>query len=873
MKQYMKSHGEKLFGMGYSLTPITTIDWTVPVRGTDERKIHPAAGKAPVFRGWANQAVTAEDVAEWVSKKGIRRCGVGIRTWNNPAVDIDCVEEDASKHMRLFVEELVGFAPARVGRKPKVLLLYRTDEPFTKVKSKTWLDEWGGKNAVEILGAGQQFVAYGVHPGTKKPYEWISHDDPTNTDARTDLEVITLHQARTIVDEMDRYAEAAGWELVEKERPTRGGLASGEEVVEDLGEDEDDWVDADDVKEKWSGTLEELEALMADLPPAEDYNEWFPVLAALKDAENEVDEFKEVAREWSARASNYDDSYFETKWEQGSFNRAGTHAFTIKSITRKVEDVKMEDDVLSRLVPAFEQAENLKEWDLAAMRLRETPVWGTIRDFAVEVACAAYKSITGIKIPPATKKAALSVDHTQFDPPPWVEPWVFAETENAFVHKRTLARVVPHAFNNANAQHTIHLGVTPEMYATALRPVPVVYATMYLPSHHGAMKDKWSPVRGAEGEEFFYFNGHTWLNTFKPDTIPPVAESISKKGQIAVGIVDDFFKTQFTDPDEYRHFMDWIAWVINNPTKRMTYALLILGGQGSGKSIIKKFMSYMLGQENVGTVNNQVIHKSFTGWQAGQLLKVIEEISVSGHRYDVMNSLKEPITNERLFIERKNREGVEEVNTASWMMYTNDTAALPIDKGDRRFLVVESAFKHKGEVAKFLEARPDFFKRFEKAFTKYASEIRAWFAGWEYSPEFSHSRGIAPSTSASGGMVQAAQDDFTMFVSDALEAGDVAGVDRLAIHSAYLNMALPKDTKVSNRFVSSRLSSLGFYQPGGRRVQLRVNGVRGSVFIADSPATEHWINADGSAKTELIKEYLEKQTDEMEARDVADTWQ
>lgn len=872
MKKYIRTHAINLFENGYSITPITTPDWTVPVKGSDERELHPAAGKAPVFRGWANMPVDRDVIESWLAKAGLRRCGVGIRTWHTPAVDVDCPDADAARHMRNFIESLVGFAPTRVGKAPKVLLLYRADEPFSKVKSKTWLDEWGQRQAVEILGAGQQFVAYGIHPGTKKPYQWTSVDTPLNQHASMDLEVITLHQARQIVDEMNRYAAEQGW-TVEKpnETPPRGALVSGEECPDEgLEVDEDDWVDADDVKEKWQGTVGELEDLIADLPPAEDYGEWFPVLAALKDAEREPDEFKEIAREWSSRADNYDEDYFETKWEQGSFNRAGGHAFTIKSIQRKIEDVQMEEDVLQKIVPAFEQADNLKEWDAAAARLRETPIWGTIRDFAVEKACDEYKRLTGKKIPASTKKQALSVDHTQFEAPEWVQPWVFAETENCFMHKTNLTRVVPHAFNNANAQHTLHLGCTPEIYATSLRPVPVVYGAMYLPSHHGAMNHLWKPVRNIEGEEFFYYNGHTWLNTFKPHTIPVMAEKLTKKGKAAVEVVLNFFRTQFPDPVEFQHVMDWLAWVINNPTKRMTYALMILGGQGSGKSIIKKFMQYMLGMENVGTVNNQVIHKSFTGWQGGSILKVIEEISVAGHRFDVVNALKEPITNETLFVERKNKEGVEEVNTASWMMYTNDIAALPISQNDRRFLMVRSFFRSKQQVSAFLFDNPDFFRDFEKAFTKHAGEIRLWFKDWTYSDTFDHAGGHAPLTQAGEDMIDNAQDDFSIAVREAIDSEEVGGMTSELIHSYFLTSHIPREVRPSDRFIASRLADLGYVKLGRGRVVTRVNGARGTVY-AKNP--EKWMKDKNTVDGDAVREHLENQISAVAAKDVADTWE
>lgn len=875
MTKHLQLHGRTLLDNGYAFIPISPLDAKIRNKKTGELEPFKNAGKAPLMGGWQSVKVDEDALSVWLKKYS--RYGIGIRTWFTPAVDIDCMDETASAYMRSYVESNIGFAPARIGRAPKTLLLFRADEPFTKVKSHSWLDEWGNKNAVEILGAGQQFVAFGIHPGTKKPYTWTGVDSPLNMHAAIDLENITLVDARRIVDEFDRYAAEQEWEKIQPgdlnyEPPQRGKLVSGRPDDDNVdGEvDEEDWVDADDARDKWEGSYEDFDALIDELPPAEDYSAWFPVIAAIKDAEREPDEFKEIARDWSAKASNYDEDAFEDKWDRGNFRRTGGASFGLHNLIKKVEDARLEKDILLRIIPLFESADNIYEWDRAAERLRETPVWGTIRDHAVEVACDHYKRITNKKIPLSTRRQALSVDHTQFDAPAWVEPWVYAEKDNVFINKNTMLQIVPHAFNNSLAQHTVSLGCTPEQFATALRPIPIVAGTMYYPDMHGDMPgSSWKPVRGIEGHEFFVYKGKTYLNTFNPKTLPEMAESLSRKGQKAAEIVQEYFRIQFPDENEYQHAMDWLAWVINNPTKRMTYSLVVLGGQGSGKSIVKKFMKHLLGAMNVGTVNNQVIHKSFTGWQAGSMLKVIEEVSVAGHRYDVINALKEPITNEELFIERKREEGQEEVNTASWLMYTNDIAALPINQGDRRFLIVRSRFRTKEEVVDFLKERPNFFKDFERAFTKYAGELRLWFKDWIYTPGFDHSSGQAPTTASAEAMIDTAQDDFTNFVMDAIASDDVAGMTPELIHSFYLNENVPRDIRPSDRFIASRLADLGFQKLSGKRVQLRVFKNRGTVY-ARHP--EKWMKDKKTVDYDAMVEHLENQVSAVSAKDVADTW-
>ena len=100
-----------------------------------------------------------------------------------------------------MVVELVGEAPVRFGQAPKRLRPYRTNEPFAKLATAGYRlpgDEPGGKpHKVEVLGVGQQFVAYGIHPGTGRPYAWPD-DDLLNLE-RDDLPELTADAAARIV--------------------------------------------------------------------------------------------------------------------------------------------------------------------------------------------------------------------------------------------------------------------------------------------------------------------------------------------------------------------------------------------------------------------------------------------------------------------------------------------------------------------------------------------------------------------------------------------------------------------------------------------------------------------------------------------------
>lgn len=831
---YFRKYGLTLLNNGYSFIPI------IPATAK-----HKSAGKAPAFKGWQNIETTPELLQSWLPKYPVH--GIGIHTRFTPAVDIDCTDEDGAKHMIDFVLDLVGPAPTRVGRAPKTLLLYTTEDPFTKVKSHVWEDELGDLHAVEILGSGQQFVAFGIHPGTKKPYTW-GPDSPLNSQSDIDLCKITLEQAREIAKEFDRYAKSRGW-TADK---TKSAINGGEESESWTGSasyanvEDDDYLDDDIFKVKWEGTVEELAELMADLPPEDAYDRWFPVLAALKDAEREPDEFREIAREWSSRSDNYDEEGFNDKWDNGNFNRLIGQVRSINSIVRSVEKLRREKEVVESVVPDFQNCVTLIDWKLAASRLSEIAVFGTVRDVAIEAATVAFKSVTGLKKITASALADLAYDFSRFDPPEWLKHWVFDLSRGAFVSRKSFTAIGPYAFNMSNARYLKEIGVkkAPDKFAAEDYPIPMVDGTMYYPAAHGDMAENIrKPAPGYDDPAIFMHAGRVFLNTFDPKTLPAIPDSYTKGDLRAIETVKNFFNVQFPDPRERRYLMDWIAWVVNNPTKKINYALVVVGCEGSGKTIIKKFMTYLLGgTTNVGTVSNTVLQKAFTSWAEGHILKVIEEISIPGHRYDVVNTLKEPIANESLQTEGKHRDASEWVNTASYLAFTNDRGGIPVGDESRRYLIVSSRFEKREMVLEYMQQNPSFFKSFERAFLRNTGGIRKWFSEWTYSEDFNHEGHAPDETKAKIVMRDLNRDALTEALEDAISSKDVLGVTPEIIHAIGLSAVLEKAQIKPSAQVTRRLSEMGFEAPAGKRLRVRLNGVQGTVYLKN---IENWAKKVG----------------------------
>lgn len=141
-----------------------------------------------------------------------------------------------------------------------------------------------------------------------------------------------------------------------------------------------------------------------------------------------------------------------------------------------------------------------------------------------------------------------------------------------------------------------------------------------------------------------------------------------------------------------RYVLDYLAMLVQAPGRKVHYALLIRGGQGTGKSWIGRLMTTIIGVPNVVFPSNDEVLSRWTIWTEGSCLAVIEELMARG-RLDMANRLKPIITEPTLRIEEKKRSIYSIPNHLNLIGFTNHEDALPIETGDRRWLVISSNMK------------------------------------------------------------------------------------------------------------------------------------------------------------------------------------
>ena len=278
MSSYLNEFGPKLIANDYLVVPIAKGE------------------KFPSIKGWQVARLTADDCGLY-GEAGIGiLCGVG--PYPIRAIDVDCLNEGLVTAFTDWVQAKFDITLIRVGRAPKTLLVYRAEKENVKKKTSAMYEN---KQRLEVLGAGQQFVGFGIHPVTNQPYRWEGLlGDPFNTPARK-LTVITESQIDDIINQFEILAEKYGLRKIEDvSNGKTQSIVDEDDPFAGMGKKIDEY------------TLDDAHRDMTVLS-SETREVWLTVGMALHFQFDGSEEAYEKWDEWSSTASTYkgpDDTWY-----------------------------------------------------------------------------------------------------------------------------------------------------------------------------------------------------------------------------------------------------------------------------------------------------------------------------------------------------------------------------------------------------------------------------------------------------------------------------------------------------------------------------------------------------------------------------------
>ena len=200
----------------------------------------------------------------------------------------------------------------------------------------------------------------------------------------------------------------------------------------------------------------------------------------------------------------------------------------------------------------------------------------------------------------------------------------------------------------------------------------------------------------APGQAFVYVDRsthQTMANRYQAHAVPELEPTDLELR--ALRVFRKHLAAEDADTEKMLHYFDQVlAYLVQHPTERVPKICLILGDTpGSGKStFMLGFTRALFGWQNVGKVTNSEIRSNFNEWMTDKQIVCLEEIWTTNRNdsRDLVNSLKDNITDEIARIHPKGGKGFQMTNPATYFASSNHLDAVDLAEGDRRWAIAHT---------------------------------------------------------------------------------------------------------------------------------------------------------------------------------------
>lgn len=295
------------------------------------------------------------------------------------------------------------------------------------------------------------------------------------------------------------------------------------------------------------------------------------------------------------------------------------------------------------------------------------------------------------------------------------------------------------------------------------------------------------------------YDGHRWANTYVESSHPELPPALSDRAVRAI----EKFKRHVWElcgrrEAVYLNLIGFLAHNVQRPGEKITWAPIIKGVEGDGKSMIGRVMRAAMGERNVSPVGPEIIAAAggFTDWAHGAALIVMEEIYLPGKdRWKITNSMKSFVSNDVVMIHPKGGKPKKVVNTSNQLAFTNHNDSIPIESDkDRRYFIIFTPFDTIDDYYRamgFADERAAWL-HFNDVFDCLREEPGAW-RRWLMEPglvpEWFVAKGRALNTAEKASMAASGRDDIEELVRGIIEQGTY-GVSHAILSSACLSNAM-----------------------------------------------------------------------------------
>jgi hypothetical protein len=602
-------------------------------------------------------------------------------------------------------------------------------------------------------------------------------------------------------------------------------------VTVDSSDDELDELSSALANQPLDITPEMVDAYLSALDPTQaPYDTWVKVgMALFHQFQGSAAGFERWVAWSSADSERFDDAEMAPKWQ--SFGGAES-PITFASIMHWVKEaggVVAVDNMFETLlleaskVATFDEYQKFKDKITAMSDHVLPPVY---RSGVVSELADHFGKINKVAKGAITKEMQASrvARANTVVQPDWLDPWVYVENTCSFANADVADYMIKREAFNAKFDRE------PECLAAERQASQLALVNYNLQTVVDVM---FFPAAG----KFFTYEHKRMMNSYSPKGVSP-CETIDDDGQM---VVDMFLKhVAFTLESQYEQdlLLDWMAYIYQNPGKRVGWAMLLQGAPGTGKSYFGNVFEELLGS-NVRSLDTQAISGRFTGWAHGSIVTVVEEIRIAGtNKYEILDKLKPIISNSTIQIEEKGRDHRTVPNFTSYLLLTNHKDAVPLGDGERRYCAMFSRIQSEEELFDAFGGREKAREYFDDLFAntrRRPDAIARFLLNRKIADSFDPS-GRAPDTGAKREMKALSVSPDWDLIDDAISNNNCEVINDKIVDVTWMNKVvlgqggeLPK-----NRTASIILSEMGYSPIPGRKIKVYNDGhhyvwIRGAV--------------------------------------------
>jgi hypothetical protein len=586
-------------------------------------------------------------------------------------------------------------------------------------------------------------------------------------------------------------------------------------------------------------------------PGNQSREEWLNVLKAFHHQFNGAHEALLIVDEWSQQVRSYN-GFDDVEYTWNSFNRGyAGQVTTFRSLVQEYNK-KLVKSHVAKGAAAYSLAQQLldtcddhieltgvvapKLWKLA------NGIVSVEKDFCRDLIAryAALRSGEVLTRQEATRAMRSKRKHTEDTDEPvlgfrnpkapeWTDNWIWVSTTEEFYNLETGVSLTTKGFSSHYDSRLPKGDGAPTNASAYVRDsyfVPKVMSSMYLPG----------------ADTIFIHDGVSCVNTYSDRYRCSVPDTV--ENHEAVAVFKRHLELIFGGWNrESQIFCNFLTACVNTPPRKVRWAVVLIGQQGDGKSLFRTFLSRALGIKNVRAIRGNTIAKSaetsFNGWAAGHCLGFVEEIKWHGHnRYEILNSIKDVITEGIVESHRKGDNPDNVYNAANYFLTSNYVDSVPVEIGDRRYFMAQSKFP----LATILRTEPEYFESLAKAVDEGAGDVVCWLRNIPTHPDFDPDK-PAPMTETKRLAIGATTDEIDSYVQEIITEDDDPLVSETVVCFNHLfsrlmvqmEGALKSDHqfKLTKALGNLQFVKLGRARAGGDRHTLWVKRVDGNIMSLD----------------------------------------